>query len=205
MLSSVTAPGLPLAKTQTSIWYAARRGALQNVLDFRFTSQDPQRDPRMAVHLRLARHGRTHRPYYRVVAIDQREHREGKACEVVGTYDPLLLEQPLQIDLERVHAWVRQGAIYSDGLAGLMRHAKLELYPADVREARERQAAKRKAKRQARAKKPGNVWQPPSRRARLAHAKRVKTARLAELAAAAPKPEPVSEEAPAAEAPAQEG
>ena len=158
----------------------------------------------MAVHLRLARHGRIHRPYYRVVAIDQREHREGKACEVVGTYDPLLLEQPLTIDLERVHTWIRQGAIYSDGLAGLMRHAKLELYPADVREKHAQQTAKRKAKRKARAKKPGNLWQPPSRRARLAHAKRIKTARLAELAAAAPAPEPAAEEGASEDAPAQE-
>ena len=44
----------------------------------------------MAVHIRLARLGRTHRPFYRVVAIDSRNHREGRAAEVLGTYDPML-------------------------------------------------------------------------------------------------------------------
>ena len=47
----------------------------------------------MAVHIRLARLGRTHRPFYRVVAIDSRNHREGRAAEVLGTYDPMLAEK----------------------------------------------------------------------------------------------------------------
>ena len=41
----------------------------------------------MAVRIRLARIGRTHRPFYRIVAIDSRCHRGGLANEILGTYD----------------------------------------------------------------------------------------------------------------------
>ena len=42
----------------------------------------------MAVAIRLARHGSKKRPFYRVVAAEQRSPRDGRFIELLGTYDP---------------------------------------------------------------------------------------------------------------------
>ena len=39
----------------------------------------------MAVRIRLTRVGATKRPAYRVIAIDQRRSRDGRAIEILGT------------------------------------------------------------------------------------------------------------------------
>ncbi|MEC8473963.1 MAG: 30S ribosomal protein S16, partial [Planctomycetota bacterium] len=43
----------------------------------------------MAVRIRLKKMGRTHRPFYRVCAMDQRSPRDGRVIEELGTYDPM--------------------------------------------------------------------------------------------------------------------
>ena len=43
----------------------------------------------MSVRIRLARFGRTNRPFYRINVADSRSPRDGKFMETVGTYDPL--------------------------------------------------------------------------------------------------------------------
>ncbi|KAF3527388.1 hypothetical protein DY000_02036573 [Brassica cretica] len=43
----------------------------------------------MTVKIRLARFGCKHRPFYRVVAADDKSRRDGKQIEVLGFYDPL--------------------------------------------------------------------------------------------------------------------
>ena len=42
----------------------------------------------MAVKIRLARHGATKKPYYRIVVTDSDNKRDGRFLENVGTYDP---------------------------------------------------------------------------------------------------------------------
>ena len=42
----------------------------------------------MAVRIRMKQMGRTHRHYYRIVAIDGRQPRDGKVIEELGVYDP---------------------------------------------------------------------------------------------------------------------
>ena len=51
----------------------------------------------MSVRIRLQRIGRPKRPYYRVVAIDQRAKRNGKPIEILGQYDPALTENKIYI------------------------------------------------------------------------------------------------------------
>ena len=53
----------------------------------------------MAVRIRLSRFGRLHRPFYRIIAIDSRRHREGEASEVLGSYDPLLKDKNIVVDM----------------------------------------------------------------------------------------------------------
>ena len=75
----------------------------------------------MAVRIRLSRVGATKRPSYRVVAIDSRRPRDGRALEILGFYDPLTRPATVQIDAERFAAWVGKGASPSDTVAKLIK------------------------------------------------------------------------------------
>jgi small subunit ribosomal protein S16 len=64
----------------------------------------------MAVKIRLARAGKKHRPFHRIVAIDSRKTRDGQALEILGTVDPLSNEV-VKYNQERVDYWISNGAI----------------------------------------------------------------------------------------------
>ena len=64
----------------------------------------------MAVTIRLARHGSKKRPYYRVVATDNRNKRDGRYLELLGTYDPTKEPSQLTLKLDRVDYWLEFGA-----------------------------------------------------------------------------------------------
>jgi small subunit ribosomal protein S16 len=79
----------------------------------------------MAVRIRLARFGRKKRPFYRIVAADQRSPRDGRYIERLGHYDPMTdNENNLELDLERVDYWLGVGAAPSDTVAGLINKAR---------------------------------------------------------------------------------
>ena len=75
----------------------------------------------MAVRIRLSRVGATKHPSYRVVAIDSRRSRDGRALEILGFYDPLTEPATVQIDGERLAAWVGKGALPSATVAKLIK------------------------------------------------------------------------------------
>jgi small subunit ribosomal protein S16 len=79
----------------------------------------------LAVRIRLTRVGATKRPSYRVIAIDSRRPRDGRALEILGFYDPLTDPATVQIDGEKVNAWIAKGATPSDTVVKLMRQAGL--------------------------------------------------------------------------------
>ncbi len=67
----------------------------------------------MAVRIRLSRGGSKKRPFYRIVAADQRAPRDGRFIEKLGTYNPLLPKdhaERLVVDQEKVTAWIKKGA-----------------------------------------------------------------------------------------------
>ena len=138
----------------------------------------------MTVKIRLARHGRKHTPLYRVVAIDSREHREGKAVEVLGTYNPHLADNNIQVDIDACRRWIDQGAQYSASVASLLKRQGIEIYSEAKIAALANQQAKTKKARQERAKKAGTKWSAPSRRAVRAHQAKLKAARMAQAAEA---------------------
>ncbi len=151
----------------------------------------------MAVRIRLSRYGRLHRPFFRIIAIDGRAPREGEANEILGTYDPLKKEKNIEVDIERVAAWVAKGALISLPLVRLLKHHGYTV-PVTSHAAKIKRAASK-----APAKK-GTVWTKPTRRARLKHAaakKAVWKAKLAEQAAAKAAEKAAAAPAPAAEAP----
>lgn len=77
----------------------------------------------MAVHIRLARHGSKKRPFYRVVVTDQRNSRDGRFIENVGTFDPSAGDGTFQVDLGRIDYWKGQGAQTSDTVDRLLKRA----------------------------------------------------------------------------------
>ena len=49
--------------------------------------------------LRLKRYGRKRQPTYRIIAIDSRARRDGRAIEELGFYNPMTKETRIDIDL----------------------------------------------------------------------------------------------------------
>ena len=137
----------------------------------------------MAVRIRLSRVGATKRPAYRVVAIDSRKPRDGRALEILGYYDPLTEPATVQIDTERMAAWVSKGALPSDTVARLIKLNGQKAAPA------------------------GAIATADGPAAKPAKAKRVRKPSAAKAAAANPEaeaaPEPEAEAAPVAEADAE--
>ena len=84
----------------------------------------------MAVRIRLTRVGATKRPSYRVVAIDSRRPRDGRALEILGFYDPLTEPATVNLDADRLKAWISKGASPSETVVKLMRQAGIGGTPA---------------------------------------------------------------------------
>lgn len=66
----------------------------------------------MAVRIRMKQMGRTHRHYYRIVAIDHRQPRDGRVIEELGSYDPHMTdkEQRVKLTPSRIKYWMGVGA-----------------------------------------------------------------------------------------------
>lgn len=70
----------------------------------------------MAVRIRMKMMGRTHRHYFRIVAIDHRQPRDGREIEQLGTYDPHVTDKEKRVTLipSRIKYWQSVGAKASD-------------------------------------------------------------------------------------------
>jgi small subunit ribosomal protein S16 len=115
------------------------------------------------VKLRLKRFGRTHRPFYRLSAMDIRTPRNGMSIEELGTYDPVEKDEARQIQFnaDRVKHWLDAGAQPSETVVSLLRKAGIDLpkgLAANLEAGRARSAKnvavrnKRKAEKEAKVK-----------------------------------------------------
>jgi small subunit ribosomal protein S16 len=154
----------------------------------------------MAVKLRLARGGSKKRPFYSIVAADERAPRDGRYIEKLGTYDPMLPKdgERVVLNAERAADWLSKGAQPTDRVARMLDAAGL---------------MKREARNNPKKALPGKAAQEriKEKEMKAAEAKQAeedaKAAEAqakadAEAAAAAPAPAPAEEAAP--EAPAEE-
>ncbi|HEV8252534.1 MAG TPA: 30S ribosomal protein S16 [Candidatus Limnocylindria bacterium] len=161
----------------------------------------------MAVRIRLSRVGATKRPSYRVVAIDSRRPRDGRALEILGFYDPLTTPATVQINADRLAAWVSKGALPSDTVARLIKingsAPSADAPPAAERPTPPKPKRSRKAAAAAQAKEaPAPQKEAPAQEAAADEAPADEAAAATE---AAPAAEAVTEEAaPAAEAVTEE-
>jgi small subunit ribosomal protein S16 len=80
----------------------------------------------MAVKLRLTRVGSKKNPIYRVVAADSRSPRDGKFIEIVGRYNPQTEPSTVEIDADKVKAWLSKGAQPTEPVRKLLKIAGVE-------------------------------------------------------------------------------
>ena len=66
--------------------------------------------------------GRKHRPFFRIVAIDSRQPRNGRELEELGTYDPMVKDKENRVQLkpERIKYWQSVGAKVSEKVTVLL-------------------------------------------------------------------------------------
>jgi small subunit ribosomal protein S16 len=69
---------------------------------------------KMAVKIRLQRHGRKKQPYYHIVVADSRAPRDGKFIERLGSYNPNTNPATIEIDSDKALEWVTKGAQPTD-------------------------------------------------------------------------------------------
>ncbi len=75
----------------------------------------------MAVKIRLKRMGKIRAPFYRVVVMDSRTKRDGRAIEEIGKYHPTEEPSLIDIDSDRALHWLRQGAQPTEAVEALLR------------------------------------------------------------------------------------
>ncbi len=77
----------------------------------------------MAVRIRLSRHGRKKRPFYRLVVADSHSPRDGRFIEELGTYDPMQDPAAIKVNEESALKWLRNGALPSDTARAILKKA----------------------------------------------------------------------------------
>jgi len=67
--------------------------------------------------------GRKHRAFFRIVAIDSRQPRDGRVIEELGSYDPTIKDTDARVQLkpERIKHWMSVGAKPSEKVAVLIK------------------------------------------------------------------------------------
>ena len=63
----------------------------------------------MAVRMRLTRVGSVKNPIYRIVVVDSRARRDGRAIETIGQYNPQMEPSLIEIEAERAKKWLAEG------------------------------------------------------------------------------------------------
>jgi small subunit ribosomal protein S16 len=82
----------------------------------------------MVVRIRLQRHGRIYRPFYRIAVAHSERHVSKKVIDYIGTYDPItdkLGNKHLRLNIPRVKYWIAVGAQPSDTVKRLLSNFKL--------------------------------------------------------------------------------
>ena len=89
------------------------------------TEPDTTREvPNDMVKIRMMRMGSKKRPFYRVMAIDERAQRDGRPLEFLGTYDPRNKPSGVNLDIEAIDGWVAKGAQLSETVRNLVKGAR---------------------------------------------------------------------------------
>ena len=83
----------------------------------------------MSVIIRLARRGMKKHAFYRIVVADKRAPRGGRFVDQVGIYDPHPTPPRIDFKKEKLHEWMRRGALPSQTVAQLIKRAGIAPVP----------------------------------------------------------------------------
>ncbi|MGB9637523.1 MAG: 30S ribosomal protein S16 [Microgenomates group bacterium] len=75
----------------------------------------------MSTSIRLSVSGKKNHPIYRIIVSETRYKRDGKALDILGTYNPNLKPPLFKINQQKLEQWVSRGAIISAGLGRLLK------------------------------------------------------------------------------------
>ena len=78
----------------------------------------------MATKIRLKRMGKKFYAFYRVVIMDSRTKRDGRAIEEIGTYNPNTQPSTININSERAQYWLGVGAQPTEQVLNLLNEMK---------------------------------------------------------------------------------
>lgn len=84
------------------------------------------------VKIRLARYGSKRRPFYRIIAADSRDRRDGRFLEILGTYDPCNItvardsdqkqaKGVVNLKSDRINYWIGVGAQLSPTVKNILK------------------------------------------------------------------------------------
>lgn len=82
------------------------------------------------VKIRLQRYGKKKAPFYRIVATDSRNPRDGRFIEIVGTYNPLTNPVTVKVNAESITAWINKGAKVTDTVKSILVKEGIATVPA---------------------------------------------------------------------------
>ncbi|WP_203566748.1 30S ribosomal protein S16 [Aestuariimicrobium ganziense] len=77
----------------------------------------------MATKIRLKRLGKIRSPHYRIIVIDSRAKRDGKAIEEIGLYHPKNDPSLIQVNSERALYWLGVGAQPTEAVVALLKRS----------------------------------------------------------------------------------
>ena len=77
----------------------------------------------MAVKIRLKRLGKIRSPHYRIVVMDARQKRDGRAIEEIGLYHPKNDPSLIQVNSERAQYWLSVGAQPTEAVVALFKRS----------------------------------------------------------------------------------
>ena len=75
----------------------------------------------MAVKIRLKRIGKKRAPHYRIVVMDARAKRDGRAIEEIGKYNPKAEPSFIHVESDRAQYWLGVGAQPTEAVAAIFR------------------------------------------------------------------------------------
>ncbi|AQX15042.1 30S ribosomal protein S16 [Tessaracoccus lapidicaptus] len=77
----------------------------------------------MATKIRLKRLGKIRSPHYRIIVIDSRAKRDGKAIEEIGIYHPKNDPSVIRVDSERAQYWLSVGAQPTEAVVAILKRS----------------------------------------------------------------------------------
>lgn len=77
----------------------------------------------MAVKIRLKRLGKIRSPHYRIVVMDARTKRDGRAIEEIGKYHPKNDPSFIEVNSERAQYWLSVGAQPTEAVVAILKRS----------------------------------------------------------------------------------